>query len=199
MYLFQNQTAAKEYFQGVLPEDQEILVMEDDPFLPVRMYSIYEYYLRQIFGENEPYRDIYFPFVQIPDGWQIRGYADRRAKICNEGKVRGYIWIRQPYENGFVSHIDWQDKEERKVQTDFYNRCGYVWKKIYADEICQEKLISYYTHTGSEWLLINQSNGTAMLYEQGRLTGCFGSIREMEEELVRILSRHIQIDDRRDR
>ncbi len=163
MYLFQDLNSAKRYFDGILPKDQEILVLQDDPFLPERVYSLYEYYLKRVRGEEGQLRDIYFPLFPVPSDWEIRGYSFSTVRVWNEGKIRGEIHLREPYADGYVKSAVWLDETGKELGHVHYNRMGCAWKRVYTDELSGTQLVSYSTASGSEWLLLNNSNDTAVM------------------------------------
>ncbi len=198
MLLFKNlqeAEAAGAYVQGQLPAE-ELLITADEPFLPEGVYSIYEYYLMACCGMEHEREDFYYPFMELPEDWQVHGLPWKDAIIRDAMRTRGEVILREPKREGYVDRIEWK-LEGRVIRRDHYNSYGYAYRREFSTGEGEEALVSYYTPWGYEWLLFNKTNGTVLLIGDGHVAHSFASLESLEAFLVGSIGGVVELTDRR--
>ena len=109
----------------------EVIVLEDDGFLPGYTISPYRYYVRQQTesktGEGAP---LFADLLPVPELWEIVMYYDR-AEIRDEGAKKAEIEYAEPVELHCVKTVRWFLPDGTVFKADHYDRFG----RLYYEEL----------------------------------------------------------------
>ena len=144
----------------------EALVLEDIPFLPSNVFSIYDYYLNE-WDPHTTFKNIYYAFIDTPNFWKIIPQAERGA-IYDKHEKKANIFVQSPVDKRLVEHVEWI-KNNQVYRKDYYDRYGKVYKQEHLDE--NNKLLEtcYITSTKKEIIKINHSNGIVGVLQKNNL------------------------------
>lgn len=166
--------------------DDYAMVLEDNPFLPSNMMSIYEYHLNRFEKSKLLEKDLFYVFLDIPKYWEVRSWGNNGA-IFNNGKRVATIYFKEPKEKRYISSIEWNKENGVVYKRDFYNRYGIV----YCSEFLIDNGVSvskvYYTSEHQEVININLTNGTVTLFENGIVNHVFSSIDDFEKYTFKVI------------
>ncbi len=136
--------------------DCQILVFDDQPFLPAGVQSVYDWWVEQFEMAERKIKDVYYAFVTMPKFWEVRAMGANGA-IYDMGEKKADIFFREPTEKRLVQRVEWYDRTGNIYRIDYYDRYGNVYR---TDWIEQEKVSikSYYTSSHQEVICVNHSN-----------------------------------------
>ncbi len=155
------------------------ILLKDTVGLPVEFTSIYDYYLKKNDDAKWNKKDIFYVFASVPKYWEIQ--ADVQYGIVyDSGKIKAYIYFKQPEINRYVSHIDWLRDDGTVYKTDVYNDYGFVYCRKYYDTSGNLSSVSYCTSSSAEIICINHTNGSVTLTERGKVPYVFHSVSDFE-------------------
>ncbi|MCS4487337.1 accessory Sec system glycosylation chaperone GtfB [Staphylococcus americanisciuri] len=120
--------------------ENEIIVIEDDGFLPEHFVTPYRYFANYQVPEDAC--PLYFNQVDIPRYWEIIGSNDE-AKVNDMGQVRANIFYHHESKPRIVSHVEWLDSQGRLQYVDHYTQHGvYFAQTVY--NLAGEKILRRY-------------------------------------------------------
>lgn len=155
------------------------IVLQDEPFLPYNMTSIYEY---QILKEEKRVlqeKDLHYVLVDVPEYWEIRADGINGA-IYNDGNKMADIYFKEPVEKRYVSRIEWLKDNGNVYKIDYYNRYGNIYCTAFVDDKGLLYMKTYFTSENKDVININYSNGIVTTFHNGQISNMFGTIEEFE-------------------
>ncbi len=136
--------------------DCRILVVEDQPFLPAGVQSVYDWWIEQFEVAERKIRDVYYAFVTMPKFWEVRAMGVNGA-IYDMGEKKADIFFREPIEKRLVQRVEWYDRTGNIYRKDYYDRYGNVYRTDWTEQ-GKVSIKSYYTSSHQEVICANQSN-----------------------------------------
>lgn len=160
--------AAQKYSSQV-----NIVVINDDGFLPDHMVSPYRYYVEKEWGQFQSGVPLFADLLPIPDLWEITMFFDK-AEIWDEGIKRADIEYAVPTGCHNTKTVRWMLPNGTIYKVDHYDKYG----KLYYDELLDQKgeadLRTYYA--GSKPVLTCQPKKHLFtLLKNGQITHVFSS------------------------
>ena len=152
--------------------DCRILVLEDQPFLPAGVQSVYDWWIEQFEVAERKIKDVYYAFVTMPKFWEVRAMGINGA-IYDMGEKKADIFFREPIERRLVQRVEWYDRAGSIYRKDYYDRYGNVYRTDWTEQ-GKVSIKSYYTSTHQEVICANQSNQVITFRDREFLPISFG-------------------------
>ena len=152
--------------------DCRILVLEDQPFLPAGVQSVYDWWIEQFEVAERKIKDVYYAFVTMPKFWEVRAMGINGA-IYDMGEKKADIFFREPIERRLVQRVEWYDRAGSIYRKDYYDRYGNVYRTDWTEQ-GKVSIKSYYTSAHQEVICANQSNQVITFRDREFLPISFG-------------------------
>ncbi len=128
-----------------------VVVINDDGFLPQGALSMYQYFLG---SEKTSGKPLYFNEVKVPDYWEITS-SNNSGEIHDLHHLRGRIFYSEPTNARHVRCVEWLDEMGVVRACDYYNRSGVLFAKATFDKNQKIILKSYFDLKGREVIVEN--------------------------------------------
>lgn len=177
----------------------EIVVFEDDGFLPQGISSPYEYYISKQNCEQHAKRELHYDSLGLPEGWNAwpdaMSFGEKHMGVYYMGVERAAIYfcerhasyvdnLVEPPENRIVRRIEWRMEDGWIYRVDFYNKYGLK----YASEFrCINGTVEskvFYSDTNQEVIVEYPENDVVTLLENGAVKAFFNSRKEFIEYFI---------------
>ena len=171
--------------------DLKGIVMQDVFATDLDISSLCErFVLRSEKGPMVP-REIHFSMLSMPPFWQVvPSYADM-GEIQYQGRVRGQVFFKKPFEKHCVDSVAWLDRGIIR-RRDYYNRYGNISYSIYFNEKGLPVTKSYYDSNMVEMISYDYDTDSFTTFENGRVKGTY---EKKEDFLVRLLMELLADDE----
>lgn len=171
--------------------NNKILVLKDKTYRSEMVRSVYEQYVLMMEKEILLERKLFHAFLELPDYWEVRSDG-RCGAVYNMGKKQASVYYRNPEHERIVERVEWTDSDEKVFRTDYYNCFGYVFSSCFVSSAGKHVLKAFYTSEHEEIINVNYSNGTVLLFENGKVKQVFHSEEEFEAFALRHMAEHAQ-------
>ncbi len=146
-----------------------VVVLEEDPFLPEGVMSVYDLFLGYFQEEGRQLgKPRFFNEIPVPDHWSIHagvGEADYGRITCqHEEKGRIYYW--ESPRKWLVKTVDWLDRRGGVRFRDHYNRYGAVYARTCYDDQGRELGRTWLTAAGQEAIVENAVTGDLIVNDK---------------------------------
>lgn len=161
--------------------DAEIVVLEDDGFLPDRIQSPYEYF---VYGQEQgalKERELFCDFLEVPDFWEIRSGDLTHGGIYDMSCKKADIYFTKPYEKKNVQRVEWCMDSGWVYRIDYYNKYALKYASEFLDADGNVESKVFYSVRNQEVIVKQPMNDTITLLEDGRLKALFLSCSEFIE------------------
>ncbi len=165
-------------------QDYKVIVLDDVPFLPHNMISVYEYYLSRYEQSEWKEKDIFYVFLDIPEFWEIRPEGVNGV-LFNRGKKVATIYFKEPIEKRNVQRIEWNTEQGSIYKIDYYCKYGFHYCSAYIRDNDFVEAKVYYTSDHKELINVNCSNGVVTLFENGQVVSLFSSVEEFKKAVMK--------------
>lgn len=177
----------------------EIMVLEDDGFLPKGISSPYEYYVSKQNCEQHAERELHYDLLQLPEGWNIwpdgMSAQGKHMGVYHMGHERAAIYFREmqpsyeanlaePLENRIVQCIEWCMEDGRIYRVDFYNKYGLKYASEFRDIDGTVESKVFYSDRNREVIVEYPENDVVTLLERGAVKAFFNSRKEFIEHFI---------------
>ncbi len=142
------------------------IIMQDIPFLPDGMESIYDYYLTNVERIVKP---VHVMETDIPAYWTLMPKTLGEIFINGMDEVKGVIVCREPVLEKHIQQVEWYDEQGRVYLREFYSKYGYIYKKEIWPDGSGAGFIIYMSQSGDERIRINTSNGFCSISVNGAI------------------------------
>lgn len=177
----------------------EIVVFEDDAFLPRGISSPYEYYVSKQNREQHAERGLHYDLLQLPEGWNAWSDAmsggEQHMGVYHMGRERAAIYFRElhasrvenlvePPENRIVQRVEWRMEDGRIYRVDFYNKYGLKYASEFQGigGIVESRV--FYSDRNQEVIVEYPENDVVILLEHGVVKAFFNSKKEFIEYFI---------------
>ena len=96
----------------------EIMVMEENGFLPDGISSVYGYFLARQQGKKRTEKDLPAAFLNVPEPWEIC-ITGSRGTICYDGCEKASVYFVSGAGRNGLQRIEWYREDGRVRRTDF--------------------------------------------------------------------------------
>lgn len=177
----------------------EIIVFEDDGFLPKGISSPYEYYVSKQNREQYAERELHYDSLHLPEGWNAwpdaMSVGARYMGVYHMGCERAAIYFRElqpsyaenlaePPENRIVQRIEWRMEDGRIYRVDFYNKYGLKYASEFRDADGSVESKVFYSDRNQEVIVEYPGNDVVTLLERGAVKGFFNSRKEFIDHFI---------------
>lgn len=166
----------------------KLVILEDNPFLPVGISTPYEYYISRQHQEEHAPRELTCDALEIPEYWEIRPKGNTSG-IYYTGRERAVIYFTEPVEKGIVQRIEWRMESGWIYKVDFYNKYGLKYATEFRDANGTVESRVFYSDKNQEVIVEHPGNDVVTLTENGMVTAFFNSHREFIEHFIDEMSR----------
>lgn len=128
-----------------------VVVINDDGFLPDGVDSLYQYFLSTANYSGKPK---YFNEVKVPDYWEISS-SNNSGEIHDLHHLRGRIFYSEPTNARHVRCVEWLDENGVVRNCDYYNKYGMLYSKATFDKNQKLILKSYFDLDNREVIVEN--------------------------------------------
>ncbi len=122
-----------------------VVVINDDGFLPEGVDSMYEYFL----GGFKKGKSKYFNEIDVPDFWEISS-TNNSGEIHDLNKLRARMFYSIPTNTRIVRCVEWLDDNGVVRSCDYYNRFGTLYARATFDKKQKIILKSYFDSKNRE-------------------------------------------------
>lgn len=152
----------------------EIMVMEENGFLPDGISSVYGYFLARQQGKKRTEKDLPAAFLNVPEPWEIC-ITGSRGTICYDGCEKASVYFVSGAGRNGLQRIEWYREDGRVRRTDFYGQNGLKYASEFsgADGTAESKV--FYAEDGKEILMEWPQNHTVVLLNHGATEALFTS------------------------
>lgn len=123
-----------------------VVVINDDGFLPEGVDSMYEYFLG---GFKKKGKSKYFNEIDVPDFWEISS-TNNSGEIHDLNKLRARMFYSIPTNTRIVRCVEWLDDNGVVRSCDYYNRFGTLYARATFDKKQKIILKSYFDSKNRE-------------------------------------------------
>ncbi len=101
----------------------------------------------------------------LPEYWSINSNGKKSATIVANGKEKGTIWMKEPYEDQFVDCIEWVCSDNQRV-VDYFDQYGNRYKQqTFQNEDCI--ITQYFSSLAKPFLSVQHTLGyISLTYKQ---------------------------------
>lgn len=163
-----------------LRNNVEIVVLEDNGFLPCGISSPYEYFALQQNCEPHDERKLFYNSLEVPEFWEIRMKGDKGG-IYDMGCEKAIIYFTEPMEKRIVQRVEWHMESEWVYKIDYYNKYGLKYASEFFDEDGNVNSKVYYSDRNKEVIVIYPQNDVITLLEDGIVKAFFNSYNQFLE------------------
>ena len=144
--------------------------LEENDFLPRRVFSIYDLFSREHPTEEEHLGyPRFFNEIMVPDNWTINAGDRTLGNITCQQEEKGKIYYLQGEKSFLVEAVDWYDRKGCVRFRDYYNRYGEICARTVYDVRGQALCKTRFSGAGREMLTENFVTGDIMLHVDGRM------------------------------
>lgn len=172
--------------------DNKILVLKDKSYRSKQVRSVYEQYVLMLEKAIPQEKKLFHAFLDLPELWEVRS-DDRRGAVFNMGVKQATIYYQDPEQERIVERVEWIDKAGNPFRTDYYNCFGYVFSSSFFNSEGNLIFRAFYTSEHEEIINVNYSNGTVLLFENGKMKQVFHSEDEFEAFAFRFMAEQAQV------
>ena len=177
----------------------EIMVFEDDGFLPKGISSPYEYYVSKQNCEKYVEKELHYDSLHLPEGWNAwpdgMTNGERHMGIYHMGHERAAIYFREMQSNyvenlaeapekKIVQRVEWYTEGGWSYRVDFYNKYGLKYASEFRGIGGTVELKVYYSDRNREVIVEYPENDVVTLLENGAVKAFFNSRKEFIEHFV---------------
>jgi len=174
--------------------NKKILVLKDKSYRSKQVRSVYEQYVLMLEKTTPQEKRLFHAFLELPEFWEVRSDG-RRGAVFNMGVKQAYIYYQNPEQERIVERVEWLEKDGRVFRTDFYNCFGYVFSSSYFSSEGKPVMKAFYTSEHEEIINVNYSNGTVLLFENGKVKQVFHTEEEFEVFALRHIVGHTHVSE----
>ena len=158
----------------------EIVVMEENGFLPDGISSPYGYFRTRYHREIQAEKDLSAAFLNVPEPWEIC-IAGSRGSIYQDGCGKASVYFVNEAEKNGLWRIEWYREDGRVWRTDFYGQNGFKYASEFSgkDGMAESKV--YYSDGNQEILAEWPGNHAAALLNHGVTEAFFTSMAGFAE------------------
>ena len=158
----------------------EIIVLEDDGFLPEGTSSPYEFFAYKDHQGELAKKELFYNFLELPLFWEVRLIGDKGA-VFDMGCEKARIYFKEPVENRNVLRVEWHTEDGWIYRVDRYNRYGLRYMSEFLDPNGKIDSKVYYSVENQERVAEQPKNQIISLLVEGELERCFASWAEFIE------------------
>lgn len=136
-----------------------VVVINDDGFLPAGVESLYQYFLGTANTGGKPK---YFNEVDVPKYWEISS-TNNSGEIHDMQYLRGRMYYSEPTNARLVRCVEWLDEKGIVRSADYYNKHGVLYAKATFDKNQKIILKSYFDTKGREVITENYITNVIIL------------------------------------
>ncbi len=179
-FLFERNTEDTRQLQETmrcLGKEIEIVVLEDDGFLPSGASSPHEYFIAEQNGMVHAEKGLFYAIMEVPEFWEIRSKGELGA-IYDMGVEKAVIYFTEPVEKRIVQRVEWHTEDGWIYKIDYYNKYGlrYAGEFLDTDKNIESKV--YYSDRNQEVIVRQPQNDVTILLENGMVSAFFDSYKE---------------------
>ena len=157
-----------------LGRNVEIVVLEDNGFLPHGISSPYEYFALQQGREGREEMGLFYNALEVPEFWEICMKKDMGG-ICDMGCEKAKIYFAEPVEKRIVQRVEWHMENGWIYKIDYYNKYGLKYAGEFLDENGNVESKAYYSQGNREVIVSQPQNDMIALLENGAVKFFFNS------------------------
>ena len=157
-----------------------IVVLEDNGFLPCGITSPYEYFTFRQNGEIPEERKVSCDSLEIPEFWEIRMQGNN-CGIYEMGCEKARIYLKEPLEEQIVQRVEWHMENGWIYKIDYYNKYGFKYASEFFDTEKKVESKVYYSERNQEVLVSQPQNDVMTLLENGTVKAFFNSYAQFVE------------------
>lgn len=163
-----------------LGKEVEIVVLEDDGFLPNGVSSPYEYFIAKQNEAGHIEKELFYSLLEVPEFWEIRSKGSMGA-IYDMDVEKATIYFVKPMEKKIVQRVEWHTEDGWIYKIDYYNKYGlrYASEFLDIDKNIESKV--YYSDRNQEVIVRQPQNDVTILLENGMVSAFFDSYKEFIE------------------
>lgn len=181
--LFDKYTECIEEFQETMRQLErkvEIVVLEDNGFLPHGINSPYEYFALKQNGQRREERKRICDSLDIPEFWEIRKQGECGG-IYEMGCEKAKVYYIEPVEEQIVRRVEWHTEDNWIYRIDYYNKYGFKYASEFLDAEKKVESKVYYSESNAEVLVCQPQNNVITLLENGAVKAFFPSYYQFVE------------------
>lgn len=160
--------------------EAEIIVLEDDGFLPEGTSSPYEFFAYKDHQGELAKKELFYNFLELPLFWEVR-LTEGRGAVFDMGCEKARIYFKEPVENRNVLRVEWHTEDGWIYRVDRYNRYGLRYMSEFLDPDGKIDSKVYYSVENQERVAEQPKNQIISLLVEGELERCFASWAEFIE------------------
>lgn len=158
-------------------EDNIVLVLYDDGFLPDGVSSPYRILAHFSDEDEQEAGPLFANLLQVPELWEIRMFYDR-AEIWDEGIKKAEIIYSDPIGDHCVKSVRWLMADGFNYKTDHYDKYGWLYCSDLYGEDAAVDITCYYAKDHSIVLTWNSQNSMITWMDHGRMIGVYNSVED---------------------
>lgn len=163
----------------------EIVVLEDDGFLPTGIFSPQDFFVYRQNRENPEERELFCDFLEVPEFWEIRSGDMTHGGIYDMGCKKADIYFTKPYEKKNVQRVEWHMEDGWVYKIDYYNKYALKYASEFLDVEGNVESKVFYSSKNQEVIVKQPGNDVVTLLEEGKTKAFFLSYSEFIEYYLR--------------
>lgn len=157
--------------------DIEIVVLEDNGFLPEGINTPSMYFVLKKNEERHNEKELFYDFLEVPEFWEIQP-MENKGRICDMGIERAIIYFIEPNEKRIVQRVEWHMEDGWVYKVDFYNKYGLNYASEFRDRDGNVESKVFYSDRNQEVIVEQPQNSVLSLLENGMVEAFFYSYKE---------------------